>query len=991
MGKKTDDKEKLYEQYFNYTKKHKEECGEKTVVLMHVGGFYEMYGLKNDEDIFEDNTLIEVTNICGFDNSPRKCGSSDYIRHNGYILCMAGMPIHTLDRHLDNIVNAGWTVAIYDQDPNIPTNPPRNFTNIFSPGSKFSTDNTVLSNNICCIWLEVSNSADRYNKNIGIGFSIIDIHTGKSFVSEIVRDYLHNPDTFDELESLLSIYNPIETTLIHNLDENEVKDIIQYIGLNSKKIHVISTKDNNNRVTNCLKQTYRNEINKEYYANNSIIKEMFNEHHTLAQSFCYLLNYLYYCNPDIIKLLDVPKLELSKHNLITANHSLRQLQIISDNVLHGTKSSISTLLNKCNTPMGKRLFNHDILHPIVDSEQLNIRYDITEHIINNKDKYISIRNKLSEIKDLNFYNRKLAMGKIYPNEIYNIYSTLIKFIEIAKIIKDDDYIYNLFSTMVNFDDDIINLSSSILDDIINVLDIDTCKNINSDININIIRKGYNTELDSQTNTWCDYNTQLDVICKYYNDIIKSTEKNARSNSTVNIQVTSQSGIFIYTTKTRAKRLKEFKKPDTYNIEYTNEFDNTNKKLIINNKDLEFSSKNDKTYIKSKQIDSISNNITRWKSITLNNTQDIYKEFIEMFNKNYDNINNISNFIAILDKYINSAYISIENNYCRPIIDDTPDKSFIDCKDIRHPLIEKLLDVDEAYVTNDISLGKEHNGMLIYGVNMVGKTSIIKSIGVNIIMAQSGLFVASREFRYKPYTQIFTRILAIDNIFKSLSTFAVEMTELNTILNRADKNSLILGDELCSGTEINSANAIFSAGVITLHNTEATFLFATHLHNISKTSRIKELEKLSINHMAITRNNGEIIYDRKLRPGAGHSSYGLEICRALNLPDDFIQLANTIRSEDYDEPMDILNRPTCKYNSKKITGGLCEECGQNPATETHHMQPQQDADVNGYINNMHKNNPANLQNICKPCHNKKTKHNIKEIRKKSSAGNIVQQL
>ena len=129
-----------------------------------------------------------------------------------------------------------------------------------------------------------------------------------------------------------------------------------------------------------------------------------------------------------------------------------------------------------------------------------------------------------------------------------------------------------------------------------------------------------------------------------------------------------------------------------------------------------------------------------------------------------------------------------------------------------------------YVTNDVCVGnvkKEKDcvntdGILLYGTNAVGKTSLIRALGISVIMAQSGLFVPCSSFKYKPYTAIFSRILGNDNIFKGLSTFAVEMSELRVIMKMADKNSLVLGDELCSGTEMESALSIFVAGLSKLH-------------------------------------------------------------------------------------------------------------------------------------------------------------------------------
>ena len=101
------------------------------------------------------------------------------------------------------------------------------------------------------------------------------------------------------------------------------------------------------------------------------------------------------------------------------------------------------------------------------------------------------------------------------------------------------------------------------------------------------------------------------------------------------------------------------------------------------------------------------------------------------------------------------------------------------------------------------------------------------------MAQSGLYVPCSSFVFSPYKKIFSRILNNDNLFKGLSTFAVEMSELRVILNNCDNNTLILGDELCSGTEIDSAISIFLAGLKKIYENNSTFIFATHLHQITE--------------------------------------------------------------------------------------------------------------------------------------------------------------
>ena len=158
-------------------------------------------------------------------------------------------------------------------------------------------------------------------------------------------------------------------------------------------------------------------------------------------------------------------------------------------------------------------------------------------------------------------------------------------------------------------------------------------------------------------------------------------------------------------------------------------------------------------------------------------------------------------------------------------------------------ISKQFGSDYLFEGINISFSSGEKYGLI-GANGSGKSTFMKAVGLNIILAQTGLFVAASLFEYKPYTQIFTRILNNDNIFRSQSSFAVEIQELKSILNRSDKNSLILGDELCSGTETKSALCIISSGLNTLCKRKSTFIFTSHLHELTTMKEINDLENLN---------------------------------------------------------------------------------------------------------------------------------------------------
>jgi len=225
-------------------------------------------------------------------------------------------------------------------------------------------------------------------------------------------------------------------------------------------------------------------------------------------------------------------------------------------------------------------------------------------------------------------------------------------------------------------------------------------------------------------------------------------------------------------------------------------------------------------------------------------------------------------------------------------------------------------------------------------------------------------------RFRPYQQLFTRILNNDNIFKSQSSFAVEMSELRGILKRCNRRSIILGDELCSGTESISALSIVSAGIDRLSKQKVNFIFASHLHSLNELPIIKTIDNLAIYHLKVifSEITGHLTYVRKLTPGSGPSIYGLEVCRAMGLDPEFIRSARKVQLQLTDKTIAILEDKKSIYTSKMYMD-KCEVCS-GEAIDTHHIAEQHTADENGIIEHYHKNNKFNLVALCKDCH-----HNV----------------
>jgi hypothetical protein len=245
---------------------------------------------------------------------------------------------------------------------------------------------------------------------------------------------------------------------------------------------------------------------------------------------------------------------------------------------------------------------------------------------------------------------------------------------------------------------------------------------------------------------------------------------------------------------------------------------------------------------------------------------------------------------------------------------------------------------------------------------------MKAVGLAVLMAQAGMFVAADAFHLAPFREVFTRIGSRDDLFRGHSTFVVEMLELRAILRRADRHSLVIGDELCAGTELVSALAIVAAGLDLLSRRGACFVFATHLHELLELPQVAAL-RLQVLHMSVSTlpGTGLLVYGRKLLPGAGPATYGIEVCRGLDMDAEFLRVAESARREVQGVPAEVVPDRRSRYNAGLVVD-RCGSCGA-AAEEVHHVVPQARADARGMIRDLgyHKNRRFNLVPLCEACH------------------------
>lgn len=1034
--------------YFVLTKQYIEEYGTNTILLMQCGAFFEVYGLKDKNDSIYGSNIIDFARICDLNVVDKKvCVGPDSV-------VLSGFKDHLVDKYVKKLQDCGYTIAVYAQNDPSEGVITRSLLGVFSPGTYFSPEPDNITNKTCCIWIETqkkslysllksknaSSSSNVTNDNVVyIGVSIIDIYTGKTSIMEYWEQYIKNPTTFDELERFISIHCPSEAIVISNLSVADVSDVVSYINLKSRSIHYVNlldtaaeTNKNVKRALNCEKQIYQTQLLAKFYRFNDISAfiTIFGERIYATQSFCYLLDFIYQHNPNLVYKIEEPTIENDDSKLVLANHSLKQLNIIDDDNYSGKYSSVVKMLNECITPMGKRNFSQCFLNPVTNIEYLQKEYDIVEQLLPLTDEYTVVKQILTGIKDIAKINRQIMLKKVSPKYIYHLYTSVLVSKTLLNFVSGNnditDYVKHKLGVSL-FDNLLVHIVK-ITTFLENVLIMEECKDIDNvhKIEKSFIKDGVNADLDKSIMTLMESEDQLECCRAYFSSIIANYEtsggkKRSKSKTTVEeganesetkdtfvkIHETEKNNFSLVATDRRCKILEEvlsLNKSTSVSLKYHSSFYKEEREFVLElGKNVIDFSKQSSTnrFITSAQITKMCKSVSSIKINLIEKVAIVYSKIIDDIETFQNCINNICDFITYVDIVFAKTYIAAKYNYCKPsIVQSSKDakKSYIKATKLRHCLIEKIQQ-SELYVANDISLGlgfNENNGLdkqllngiLLYGTNAVGKTSFIRALGISVIMAQAGLYVPASSYEFYPYKYIFTRIIGNDNLFKGLSTFAVEMSELRTILRLADPYSLVLGDELCSGTESISAVSIFVAGIQMLQQKKCSFIFATHLHEIVGYDEITSLHNVGCKHMSVIYDKEKdlLIYDRKLKDGPGTNMYGLEVCKSLNLPQDFLDMAHNIRTKYRPETNSLLDQKQSHFNAKHIKG-MCEKCGNKMATEVHHLQYQQDADAKGIIKNadgdltFHKNHPANLLSICEQCHDEihKTGAKLKKVK------------
>jgi DNA mismatch repair protein MutS len=278
---------------------------------------------------------------------------------------------------------------------------------------------------------------------------------------------------------------------------------------------------------------------------------------------------------------------------------------------------------------------------------------------------------------------------------------------------------------------------------------------------NIIKSGISPELDKARNDYSQSEKDLELIRKELSELVRTNCKNwsdRYKNDVVMIKTFKENKrevIRLDITKNRFNKLKKSCKDN---------------KLVLS---LEAKTVGDRCRLSNLEINQLSDKIITARDKIEPIIENEFKKIMDNLIKKYSCLNHISNCVAKIDVIQSVEYLSTKYNYCKPKIVKS-NKSFLDIKQLRHPVIERI--IDNIYIPNDIKIGVKDNidGIIIYGLNSVGKSSLIKSVCLNTILAQAGIYTCASEFTYWPYKNIFTRLPGTDNQYLGMSNFICEV-------------------------------------------------------------------------------------------------------------------------------------------------------------------------------------------------------------------------
>ena len=623
-------------------------------------------------------------------------------------------------------------------------------------------------------------------------------------------------------------------------------------------------------------------------------------------------NLLHYID-ELQKGNDLPFSKIEYKNI----DNIMELNISTQNNLNlvpkrneETRGTLLGVLDNCITSVGSRELKKIIKNPFLNIEKIKQRQFYVDYFYNDVLLRESIREYLKDIYDTERIAGKIIYGTENGKDLLSLKDSIRKSLEIYRLLKEHQEIK-----------DILDIDVKILLDIYNkielIIDAEAPFSVREG---GIIKDGYNSELD-----------ELRKISKLGKDFILEIEQREKERTGIKglkIKYNKVFGYFIEVTKAN-----EHLVPEDYIRKQT--LVNSERYIVPDLKEYE-----EKVITAKSKIEALE--------------YELFKQLTSEIKEHIDSLYKLANRIANLDIVSNFAHIATKNSYVKPEMNEG---EILEIKGGRHPIVETLIP-SGTYVKNDIILDDKNNLIILTGPNMSGKSTYMKQVALNIIMAHIGSYVAADYAKIPIVDKIFTRVGASDDLLTGQSTFMLEMTEVASILNSATKKSFVVLDEIGRGTSTYDGISIATAITEYIHNIiGAKTIFATHYHELTELE--KELER-AINFRVEVKEDGKnVVFLREIVKGGADKSYGIEVARLSGVPKEVLNRSRKILKKLETRKNLIENK--IKAEQMMLFGTGFEEDFEEEETE---ILSENEVKVLDILKNMDLNSMSPLESLLK---------------------------
>jgi DNA mismatch repair protein MutS len=914
--------------YVELYQQHREKYGPKTAIFLLVGSFYELYDIQDSETGETQANVRDIVDYLGIQLTTKKDEVSP-----GMDGLDAGFPDYVLHKMAGRLTTAGWTVVVVDQVKDIKGKvKERKVSRILSPSTHVEHASAMETPYVATLFFEEGVSAPM------MGVALLDATTGSTQTYAGQAKGRIDIWTADDVIQLLSVCPPKEVVIQwKGMNPPEETTLRRIFGFSSSlTLHLRHIETLGSFAHPLVRAEY---LQKMYDIRSLLPPRTYLGLRSDAEEYAllYLLQFMEEHYP--MKSFHRNEPWIPQARLICGNHALTQLQMTGQS----SQECVIGLFDKCITVMGKRAIKERLLSPYASAQEIRSRLtEIQDYMVWPESKQKALDRHLRFMFDLPRIHRKVQCGTIQAAEIAGLLQTYESMYNIMTQVVPDTRLVQPFKLQEWYD---------YTDVVYTHFSEEKAKTASAD------------QSALETATYPDVGEVEANIQKVLDDFVQIRKKMAiqggLQEDAIRLETREKepygmkgSTITIQQLKKNMKQLPDGTKLTELKsggwIDCT-ALQQANTKLLKLREQLE-------NLVRVHMVDAC---------LAISNAGQQIWQLSE-------------HWVCHVDGTQCIAKVSIERGFTCPVIEDVTEEagSGLEIIKVRHPLVEASAS-RVSYVKHDVSLNAIHpgensaKGWLIYGMNASGKSTLMKATGLCVLLAQAGCFVPAQSMRIRPYQAVYTRILNQDNLFAGLSSFAVEMSELRDILRNANPYTLVLGDELCAGTESISAQALVASGIQWLSKRGASFMFATHLHDLP--TRIDlEMNRVEVWHLHVEYDpiTKKLVYDRTLRKGSGSTLYGLEVARAMDLPAEFIEQA----LENRRRIMGSVTQEEATSSSwnREIVRRECEVC-KKPVPkelEVHHIKHRAHASEIGQLDDgTHMNDKRNLIVICQECHDR----------------------